>query len=111
MQISGEIVIDGESDTFTNATAFIYLEDVGRADAAARVLGRAMLTAVAHQQGAESRVPFTVESIDAPSTGDAVLRVHISLDGDENVLARDLVSTSHNSATEGGSLEIAVKTV
>jgi len=74
-------------------------------------LGLAKLTAVAHQQGAESRVPFAVESIDTPSTGDAALRVHISLDGDENVLARDLVSTSHNSATGGRSLEIAVKTV
>ena len=56
-------------------------------------------------------MPFAVESIDTPSTGDAALRVHISLDGNENVLARDLVSTSHNSATEGRSLEIAVKTV
>jgi hypothetical protein len=111
VQISGEIVIDGESASFANATAFIYLEDVSRADDAARMLGRAKLTAVAHQQGAESRVPFAVESIDAPSIGDAALRVHISLDGDENVLARDLVSTSHNSATEGRSLEIAVKPV
>ena len=111
MQISGEIVIDAESDSFANATAFVYLEDVSRADDAARLLGRAKLTAVVHHQGAESRVPFAVEAIDAPHGGDAALRGHISLDGDENVLARELVSTSHNSAIEGGSMEISVKPV
>ena len=78
MQISGEIVIDAESDSFANATAFVYLEDVSRADDAARLLGRAKLTAVVHHQGAESRVPFAVEAIDAPHGGDAALRVHIS---------------------------------
>ena len=70
MQISGEIVIDAESDSFANATAFVYLEDVSRADDAARLLGRAKLTAVVHHQGAESRVPFAVEAIGAPHGGD-----------------------------------------
>lgn len=111
MQIFGEIVINAESDTFANATAFVYLEDVSRVDDAARILGRAKLTSVVHHQGAESRVPFAVEAIDAPHGDEAALRVHISLDGDENVLARDLVSTTHNTAIEGESLEISVKTV
>lgn len=111
MQISGEIVIDAGSDSFANATAFVYLEDVSRADDAARLLGRVKLTEVVHHQGAESRVPFAVEAIDAPRGDEAALRVHISLDGDENVLARDLVSTTHNAAIEGESVEISVKRV
>jgi hypothetical protein len=111
VQISGEIVIDAESDSFANATAFVYLEDVSRADDAARLLGRAKLTEVVHHQGTESRVPFAVEAIDALRSDAAALRVHISLDGDENVLAQDLVSTTHNAAIEGETLEISVKSV
>jgi len=114
VQISGEIVIDAESDSFANATAFVYLEDVSRADDAARLLGWAKLTEVVHHQGTESRVPFAVEAveaIDALRSDAAALRVHISLDGDENVLAQDLVSTTHNAAIEGETLEISVKSV
>ena len=111
MQVSGEIVVGADSASFGNATAFIYLEDVGRADASANMLGRAKLTGLAHHEGAESRIPFAVSSIDAPDSRDIAIRVHISLDGDENVSARDLVSVSHNPAVADLPAEISVRTV
>ena len=111
MQISGEIVINAESYSFANATAFVYLEDVSRVDGAARILGRAKLTSVVYHQGAESRVLFAVEAIDTPHGDEATLPVHISIDGDENVLARDLVLTTHNAVIEGEFPEISVKIV
>lgn len=110
MQISGEIVVAAENASFEAATAFIYIEDTGRADAAAQRLGRATLRA-AHRQGAESRIPFAVEATGLADTGTISIRVHVSQNGTEDVAVRDLVSTAHIPATEGDSVAVAVSPV
>ena len=111
MQISGEIVVGADCVSFGNATAFIYLEDVGRADAPSQMLGRAKLSGAMHEMGSESRIPFAVETADNPDTGEVAIRVHVSLDGHEDVAAGDLVSTSHTQAVSGQSVDVAVRTV
>ena len=111
MQISGEIVVAAESASFEAATAFVYIEDTGRADAVAQRLGRVSLADAAHRQGAESRIPFAVETTEPPDTGTVGVRVHISLNGVEDVTSRDLVSAAYIQATEGESVEVAVSPV
>lgn len=111
MQISGEIVVSAQCAPFEKATVYIYLEDVARADAAARVLGTGKLLSGTHRTGAESRIPFAVEFPGAADPATTSVRVHVSRDGGEEIAASDLVSTAHHPAVEGEILEIAVREV
>ncbi len=111
MQISGEIVVSADCAPFENATVFIYLEDVARADAPARVLGTGKLLSGTHRGGGESRIPFAVEFPGDADPATTAVRVHVSRDGAEDVAVRDPVSTAHHPAVEGRIVEIAVREV
>ena len=55
MQITGDIVIGSEADAFAGATAYVYLEDVGRLDASAQRVGVTRLEGVAYSGRPEGR--------------------------------------------------------
>ena len=109
MKITGDIVIGSEADAFAGATAYVYLEDVGRVDASARRVGVARLEGVAYSGRPEGRIPFVVESSNVPETQDVVVRVHISLDGSEDISSGDFVSTTHIAATTDGPVDVPVR--
>ena len=111
MQISSEIVVGVDCVSFENATAFVYLEDVSRLDSGALLIGTAMIATVRHRAGTESRLPFAVQGVDVPRERDIAVRVHISLDGQEDVVLDDLVSTAHIPATADRQIEAPVRTV
>ncbi len=114
MQISGEIIVGADCASFQDATAFVYLEDVGSVDAAARRLGSVTLFPVTHQSGSESRVPFAVTApgfFDNQGLHDIAVRAHVSLDGEEDVTVRDLVSMEHVRAMPETNIGVRVKTV
>lgn len=109
MQITGDIVISADAGAFVDATAFVYLEDVGRAGASAQRVGVARLDGVAHVGGAEGRIPFVVAGSDMPVTGSVAVRVHISRDGSEDIASGDFVSTTHIEADPGASVDVPVR--
>lgn len=109
MQITGDIVIGADAAAFAGATAYVYLEDVGRVDASAQRVGVARLDRVAHAGGSEGRIPFVVAASDVPVTRDVVVRVHISVDGSEEISSGDLVSTAHIAAEPGMSIDVPVR--
>ena len=111
MQITGDIVIGSEADAFAGATAYVYLEDVGRVDASAQRVGVTRLEGVAYSGRPEGRIPFVVVSSNVPETHDVVVRVHISLDGSEDVSSGDFVSTSHVSAITDGPIDVPVRKI
>ena len=49
--------------------------------------------------------------VDVPRERDIAVRVHISLDGQEDVVLDDLVSTAHIPATADRQIEAPVRTV
>ena len=109
MQITGDIVIAAGSGAFAGATAYVYLEDVGRIDASAQRIGVARLDGVAHAGGSEGRIPFVVAAADVPVTREVAVRVHISVDGSEEISSGDLVSTSHITAEPDRSVDVPVR--
>jgi hypothetical protein len=114
VQISGEVIVGAECASFEEATAFVYLEDVGRVDAAARRLGSVKLFPVTHRSGAESHLPFAVTAPEVFGDGEnheIAVRAHVSLDGEKEVTARDLVSMEHVRAKPETLIGIRVKTV
>jgi len=114
VQISGEVIVGAECASFEKATAFVYLEDVGNVDAAARRLGSVTLFPVTHRSGSESHLPFAVaapEFFGDGATHEIAVRVHVSLDGEEEVNVRDLVSMEHVRAKPETLICVQVKTV
>lgn len=109
MQITGDIVIGADVGAFAGATAYVYLEDVGRVDASAQRIGVAQLDGVAHAGGSEGRIPFVVAASDVPVTRDVAVRVHISVSGSEEISTGDFVSTSHIAADPDISVDVPVR--
>lgn len=111
MKVTGDIVIGSDADPFAGATAYVYLEDVGRVDASAKRIGETRLGGVAYSGRPEGRIPFVVESSSAPETQDVIVRVHISLDGSEDISSGDFVSTTHIAATTSGPIDVPVREI
>ena len=111
MQVTGDIVIKAECSSFAGATGYVYLEDVGRADASAQRIGVSRLEQLAHVRGTEGRIPFVVAGSATPATQDVIVRVHLSLDGREEIVSGDLVSTTHIPAVTDRSVEVAVREI
>jgi hypothetical protein len=114
VQISGEVIVGAECASFEKATAFVYLEDVGNVDAAARRLASVTLSPLTHRSGSESHLPFAISAPDVFGDGpthEIAVRVHVSLDGEEDVTVRDLVSMEHVRAIPETLIGIQVMTV
>lgn len=111
MQITGDIVIDAGCSAFAGATAYVYLEDVGRADASAQRLGVAQIDGVAHPGGTEGRIPFVVSASGGPVTQDVAVRVHISVNGSDDISSGDLVSTAHVAADPSIAVDVPVRQI
>lgn len=111
VEVSGEIVLAADCASFEDATAFVFLEDVGCAGISARRIGVAILTSVAHRRGVEARIPFVVAAADVPVSNKVALRVHVSLDGHPDITAHDLVSATHAPANAYRTVDVAVKPV
>jgi hypothetical protein len=111
VQITGDIVINAQAGAFADATAYIYLEDVGRLDASARRIAVTRLEGVAYSGRPEGRIPFAVSASEVPDARDVVVRVHISKDGGEDVSSGDLVSTSHIAANAEGPIDVPVREI
>lgn len=109
MQVSGDIVISAAAGAFADATAYVYLEDVGRVDASAQRVGVARFEHVTHAGGVEGRIPYAVAASNEPVTGDLVVRIHISVDGSEEISSGDLVSTTHIPADPDGAVDVPVQ--
>ena len=90
--VRGQITLSDDAPLSVGTTAFVYVEDTGRADAPARRLGLAVVEDL-RSYATSSTIPFTVEvSEPGPSPADCSLRVHISIDGDATVRSGDYVS-------------------
>ena len=112
--VSGTVVIDGDRAAFDQAVLHVYLEDVGRQDAAASRLGEAHLPVGPHRAGTVTRLPFTLDAPAAPAGSSLALRVHLALHDGTDVQVGDKVSTGHvpvPAAAAVAGLEIAVQDV
>lgn len=79
------------------ASIRVRIEDVSRADAAARLLGEMVIAAISDAEVEGRRVPFEIE-FDERAAGDrAVLtiRAHVDVDADGKVGPGDFVTTEH----------------
>lgn len=90
--IEGVIVLGPEVGSFSGAEARVYLEDVSRTDAAARVVAQEVIPNIAHQAGQESTFAFQICGEAVVSDAHYSVRVHIDLQGRAEVQVGDYVS-------------------
>ncbi|WP_340105291.1 hypothetical protein [Rhodohalobacter sp. 8-1] len=93
MTIHGVLVIDKSIPTFSDTTATITLEDVGRIDAGADVIHREILHNISHTDGEKTEVEF---KFDCKASDDSHpkynLRAHVDVTGSGDVEVGDLVT-------------------
>jgi uncharacterized lipoprotein YbaY len=91
--VEGNIVVPASAGSFSGGTAHVLLEDVSYQDAKSTVVGRQVIPDVAHEAGAETRIPFKVgvEQIDARA--DYNVRVRIDVHGSRETQRGDYITT------------------
>jgi uncharacterized lipoprotein YbaY len=92
--VRGEIVLGEETRSFSGATVYVRLEDVTRADAAARIVAEQVIHDLSFRGRSTATVPFALAANDAvDERATYAVRVHIDLDRDRRVGRGDYVST------------------
>lgn|GEM_PF-1734765 len=93
--VSGSVVIGADQAPFDRASLHVYLEDVGRQDAAAARLAEAHLPLAPHRRGNASEFAFTLAAPTAPAGSSLAVRCHVATHEGTDVRVGDKVSTTH----------------
>ncbi len=86
--VVGEIDVGEGAPRFSGATVYVRLEDVGRADAPAKVIAETVI----RNAGSGAPLAFVLRGVRPPDTSSCSVRVHIDVDGDEAVGVGDLIT-------------------
>ena len=91
--VTGEILLSKKIDSFTDAVANIYLEDVSRLDAPAKIVTKQTITSINHQEGTETGVAFLLRGGEINVRARYSIRVHVTFHSDEQIHCGDYIST------------------
>src|SRR5262245_42826717 len=108
--VEGKIVFDGDVPAFSGATLRVRVEDVSRMDAPAGVPGE--FVKVISYDG--TPIPFKVSGQSPDQSHRYNVRVHISIDGSDDIKKGDFITTqSYPVLTHGapGNITVHVKKV
>ena len=95
--VSGTLVIGAGTPPFRNGTAYVHLEDISYADAAAPMIAEATIPNVSHtERGRETTIPFSLRrSSSSPAIderNDYAVRAWVDLGNSKHEEAGDLYS-------------------
>jgi len=104
------MIIDQAARPFTEATAYIRLENVSRADAASPVVAEQIIHNVTHETGKPTRLQFCLSVPTPDEKVSYAVRAHVDLDGDGQVSRGDYISMeSYPVLTYGYPHQVAVR--
>ena len=112
MRVTGRILFGDDTTAFSDATAYLFVEDTTYADAPAVVLASWRKAGVAYPAAAAG-IPFEVDVDPDPSEGRrCTLRVLVDLDGDGSVSRGDYLNVESVQVRPGaGAVDVRVKRV
>ena len=93
----GSVIVNDDVTHVGNATVYVRLEDVSRADAPSQIIAQQVLSGAAFGPGAPLR--FEIRGALPGGSRDCRLRVHVDVDGDGQISPGDLVSTQSYTVT------------
>ena len=108
------MLIGADRAAFERAVLHVYLEDVGRQDAASIRLAEAHLSVGPHRSGRDSRLPFTLDAPSATPASSLAIRCHLAIHDGTDIQVGDKVSTIHVPVAANGEvagLELTVQDV
>lgn len=91
--VRGRILLGRDLKPFTNATVYVRLENVSRADVSSSTAAEKVLTEVSHRAGQEEEVSFNLYGEPPDEGSDYSVRVHVDVDGDGEVSVGDYITT------------------
>jgi uncharacterized lipoprotein YbaY len=90
--VNGEIVFGEGDKAFSEATAYVWLEEASRADAPSHVVAEQTIRHVAYQPGQPGRLAFDLHGPAADEHIRYVVRAHLDVDSDGEVSRGDYIS-------------------
>lgn len=88
--VSGQVLFDADSQPLSNATLYVRLEDVSRADAQSRIVAERVIRGVSSQTS--SPLLFEIRGNLGSEGRQVNVRVHIDVDGDGQISPGDYIS-------------------
>jgi putative lipoprotein len=110
--ITGKIVLPADAPAVKADQVTIEVRDVSVADAPSTVVTERRLDRVALKPNGEIKFKMPVPEVESNRT--LAFRVHVSLDGSENVKSGDLLTTTHVAVPGSGiaiEIEVPVKVI
>ena len=90
--VTGSIIFSQELNSFSGATANIYLEDVSLIDAPSQIITKQVIPNLSHQIGTENRVEFALFGEIPNPCAKYSIRVEVTLHKDESIHRGDYIS-------------------
>jgi uncharacterized lipoprotein YbaY len=89
--VTGEVLFEKGARPFSGATVYIRLEDNSRADAASRIIAEQVVRDFSHKQKGGG-VEFKLYGEPPEERADCNVRVHVDVDGDDEVSVGDYIT-------------------
>ena len=90
--VSGKIPFHEEIHSFSDATLFVYLEDVSLQDAPSKIVARQVISNISHTRGTSSCLEFGLSGEQIKARAHYSVRVHLSLHGHAEIQLGDLIT-------------------
>lgn len=90
--VKGEIRFEGEVPSFSDATMYVYLENITATDMASELVATYVERDVAFGPKAAKGLVFSIAAKALNSRASYAVRVHIDIDGDGQVSKGDFIS-------------------
>jgi uncharacterized lipoprotein YbaY len=91
--VTGHVVFAEDAQPFTDATVYVRLEDVSRADAPSRVVSEQVIPNVSYGGGTGQEPEFALYGDISDEQGMYAVRVHVDRHGEGTIQRGDYVST------------------
>lgn len=91
--VAGDLILDDEEASFKDATVYVTLEDVSRADAKSSIVAKQKIHPVSHHAGAKETVRFELDGKIVDDKADYIVRAHVDLDGDGQIRLGHYITT------------------
>jgi len=94
--VSGEVRFGEGNEAFSEATAYVRLEDVSRADAPSRTIAEQVIRHVSYQPGQSGKLVFDLTGPAPDEHARYTVSAHIDVDKDGQVGHGDYISMESN---------------
>ena len=91
--VTGEVVLDEASESFSNATVYVRLQDVSRIDAKSEIVAEEVMRSVSVDTSEKTSFPFSIQGQLPDRTANYIVTVHVDVNNDGKFSNGDFITT------------------